>query len=178
MRLTAAGVRLLSHARSIERDFHLAEAVGRQGASPPAPLRLGVLASIATDSIAAFAARYAGARPLELIEGSDADLRRRLADHRLDAALTLLREGEPHDVLLEEGYAMLVSDRHPLAGRAELAPEDVAGAVLMVAGKWRTQRGLWKLGESVSEPYLLEGFGLPEREGPRSFRRTVTRSNG
>jgi len=131
VRLTAAGVRLLSHARSIERDFHLAEAVGRQGASPPAPLRLGVLASIATDSIAAFAARYAGARPLELIEGSDADLRRRLADHRLDAALTLLREGEPHDVLLEEGYAMLVSDRHPLAGRAELAPEDVAGDVMI-----------------------------------------------
>jgi DNA-binding transcriptional LysR family regulator len=131
VRLTAAGVRLLAHARSIERDFHLAEAVGRVGAAPPAPLRLGVLASVSTDSIAAFAARYAEARPLELTEGSDADLRRRLTDHRLDAALTLLRAGEPHETLLEEGYAMLVAAQHTLAGRTECAPEDFASEVMI-----------------------------------------------
>ncbi|MBK8630753.1 MAG: LysR family transcriptional regulator [Sphingomonadales bacterium] len=131
IRLTEAGVRLLAHARSIERDFHLAESVARLGATPPAPLRLGVLASVSTDRIAAFAAHYADARPLELTEGSDADLRRRLADHRLDAAFTLLRDGEMQEAVLEEGYAMLVSDRHRLAARADLVPDDVASEIMI-----------------------------------------------
>jgi DNA-binding transcriptional LysR family regulator len=39
-------------------------------------------------------ARFAGPEPLVLTEGSDAELRRKLGEGQIDAALTLLREGE------------------------------------------------------------------------------------
>ena len=57
LRLTEAGNRLLVHARAIERAFGLAER-WVQGTPPPAPpLRLGVISSIATRTMAAIAAR-------------------------------------------------------------------------------------------------------------------------
>lgn len=132
VRLTEAGNRLLAHARMIEREFRNAEAAvsGVPGAMPP--MRLGVLSSLGTGTIAALAAAYAGERPLTLTEGSDADLRRRLTDNRLDAALTLLRTGERSECLLEEGYAAILSAGHRLAHRARLAPEEL-GAETMIA---------------------------------------------
>jgi molybdenum-dependent DNA-binding transcriptional regulator ModE len=46
IRLTAAGTRLLAHARTIEREFRLAETPAQDLAPLAAPLRLGVLASL------------------------------------------------------------------------------------------------------------------------------------
>ncbi len=137
LRLTEAGNCLLIHARAIEREFGLAERWAErwvQGAPPPAPvLRLGILASIATRTTVAVAAHYAGngSALLRLTEGSDADLRRRLTEHRLDAILTTLRTAEEGELLLEEGYAMLLSSTHRLAGQALLLPEELAGETMI-----------------------------------------------
>lgn len=131
VRLTEAGNRLLAHARTIEREFRIAEAVVN-GAPETAPsLRLGVLSSLHTNVIAALVRSYGGERPLMLTEGSDADLRRRLVDNRLDAALTLLRPGEPSECLLDEGYAAILSQDHRFARRERLAPEELAAETMV-----------------------------------------------
>lgn len=136
LRLTEAGNRLLIHARAIEREFGLAER-GVLAAPAPAPqLRLGVIASLATRMVAAIAARFAagtdGRARLMLTEAADAELRRRLAEHRLDAVLTTLRGAEAGaQVLLEEGYAMILPAAHRLAGREMLQPEELAGETMI-----------------------------------------------
>lgn len=133
LRLTEAGNRLLVHARAIEREFGLAER-WVQGTPPPAPpLRLGVLASIAARTVTAIAAHYAGygTALLTLTDASDADLRRRLAEHRLDAIVTTLRTAQEGEVLWEEGYAMLLPSAHRLAGQALLLPEELAGETMI-----------------------------------------------
>lgn len=136
LRLTEAGNRLLIHARAIEREFGLAER-GVLSAPAPAPtLRLGVIASLSTRMVAAIAARFAtasdGRARLMLTEGADAELRRRLTEHRLDAVLTTLRSAETgSEVLLEEGYAMILPAAHRLAARDSLQPEELAGETMI-----------------------------------------------
>lgn len=131
LRLTEAGNRLLVHARAIEREFGLAERGVPQGARPAPPLRLGVIASLATRMTAGIAARFEPGR-LTMTEGADADLRRRLAEHRLDAVLTLLHGAEAGaEVLLEEGYAMVLPAAHHFAGRDQLLPEELAGETMI-----------------------------------------------
>lgn len=127
IRLTDAGHRLLAQARTIEREFRAAETALARAPCPVRPLALGVLPSIATGMVVALRARLEDERPLMLTEGTDADLRRRLADRQIDGALTLLRNGESDEPALDEGYAVLLSARHPLAGRSELAAEELAG---------------------------------------------------
>lgn len=131
VRLTDAGSRLLGTARTIEREFRQAETLGQQPALPAPPLRLGVLASLPSRALAALSIQYAGTRPLALTEGSDADLRRRMADGRIDAALTLLGAADDSECLLDEGYAMVLPATHPLATRSRLTPEELAGEVMI-----------------------------------------------
>jgi len=131
VRLTEAGNRLLAHARAIEREFRIAEAVAGDAPDAAPALRLGVLSSLGTSAITALTTVYGGERPLTLTEGSDADLRRRLADNRLDAALTLLRTGEASECLLEEGYAAILSQHHRLARRERIAPEELAAETMI-----------------------------------------------
>jgi DNA-binding transcriptional LysR family regulator len=66
-----------------------------------------------------------------LTEGLDADLRRRLAEHRLDAALTLLRDGEQAECVVDEGYAMLLPDSHRLARHSLLTADELAGETMI-----------------------------------------------
>lgn len=126
IRLTDAGHRLLAQARLIEREFRAAETVQVPGRAPVRPLALGILPSLSTAMIAGVRARFGEERPLVLIEGSDADLRRRLGERQIDGALTLLRHGETHEPSLEEPYAVLLSARHRLADRLELEAEELA----------------------------------------------------
>ncbi len=131
LRLTEAGNRLLIHARAIEREFGLAERGVLESPRPAPPLRLGVIASLATRMVAEIAGRFAAGR-LTLTEAPDADLRRRLAEHRLDAVLTTLHGAEAGaEVLLEEGYAMVLPAAHRLAGREVLLPEELAGETMI-----------------------------------------------
>ena len=131
LRLTEAGNRLLIHARAIEREFGLAERGALESPRPAPPLRLGVIASLSTRMVAEIAGRFAAGR-LTLTEAADADLRRRLAEHRLDAVLTTLHGAEAGaEVLLEEGYAMVLPAAHRLAGREVLLPEELAGETMI-----------------------------------------------
>lgn len=131
VRLTPAGVRLLAHARAIEREFRLAESPAGDLPGPRPPLRLGLLASLPGRAIERLARELAQEGPLALTEGSDADLRRRLKDGRIDAAVTLLRSGEPAPAAIEEGYRMLLPESHERAGAALLSPLDVAGEAMV-----------------------------------------------
>lgn len=131
LRLTEAGNRLLIHARAIEREFGLAERGVLAAPAPAPPLRLGVIASLATRLVAGIAGRFAPGR-LTLTEAPDADLRRRLAEHRLDAVLTTLHGAEAGaQMLLEEGYAMILPAGHRFAARDMLLPEELAGETMI-----------------------------------------------
>ncbi|MEI6641455.1 MAG: LysR family transcriptional regulator [Novosphingobium sp.] len=135
LRLTEAGNRFLIHARAIEREFSLAERGVLETPPPAPPLRLGVLASLATRTTAAIAAHYAGEAAgkalLTLTDAPDADLRRRLAEHRLDAIVTTLRSADEGELLREEGYAMILPAAHRLAGQPLLLPEELADETMI-----------------------------------------------
>lgn len=134
IRLTEAGNRLLVHARAIEREFRAAEA-DLAGAPPTlAPARLGVIPSLATADLAQISAAWQGDRELVLVEGPDADLRKRLAEGQLDAVLGLLRPEDrerPHVELRDEAYRVMLAAGHPLATRQGLEASDVAGETMI-----------------------------------------------
>ena len=131
-RLTEAGNRLLRHARTIEQEFRLAVAQGdRTARRAAAPLRLGVVPTLATAMLARIGPGYDDERALVLLEASDAELRRRLAGGQIDAALTLLRPGEGGGPVLEEGYAMLLPQDHALAGTSSVTPDDLADETMI-----------------------------------------------
>jgi DNA-binding transcriptional LysR family regulator len=164
IRLTDSGHRLLAHAHAIEREFRTAETALAPGRAPVKPLILGVLASLPTAIVSKVRARFGNERPLVLIEGSNADLRRRLSERQIDGALTLMRPGETDEPTLEEGYAVLLSAGHPLAGRHELEAAELAGEAMIArrscelladTSKFFTARGI--------RPHFLMRSGNDDR---------------
>lgn len=132
MRVTDGGFRLLSLARSIENDFRLAETVLVSDPVPHAPLRLGMLTSLPSQWLVDIRRNYFGVRPLVIIEGDDANLRRRLNAGQLEAAITLVRaRDEPEGEIVEEDYAVLLSASHELARHKLLVPEALVGEVMV-----------------------------------------------
>jgi DNA-binding transcriptional LysR family regulator len=130
--VTEAGQRLLTLARSIERDFRAAESSLSEKARPHRPLRVGMLGSTPSGWFAALRRHYAGPRPLVLLEGGDADLRRRLGGGQLEAIVTTLRSGDDAaGEIHAEGYAVLLARTHRLAQAALLQPEDLANEVMV-----------------------------------------------
>ena len=131
--LTDAGARLAAHARRIEGGFLEAERAVA-GAGPTTVLRLGVLASTPAAWIESFLRGQRGGERVEIVEGRERDLADRLARGRLDCALTILREGQrgASDLFFTEGYALAMAAGHPLAGRAEIAAEELAGQPMIL----------------------------------------------
>lgn len=134
--LTEAGTRLATHARRIEREFNLAEQAGERAAKA-AVLRIGALHSVAGTVLAqAVAALPAQARvALEFVPGTQRELIARLDGERIDVALGLLQEDSARfapRAFQEEGYGVALSDRHVLAGRSVLQPEELAQEVMIV----------------------------------------------
>jgi DNA-binding transcriptional LysR family regulator len=181
-RLTDAGHRFLALAREIEREFRTAETTLVPCHLPMRPLQLGVLPSLSTAMISGIAERLSEERPLVLFEGPDTDLRRRLGERKIDAAITLLRPDETTWPVLDEGYAMLLSTRHPLATRQELEAEELAGETMIArrscellaeTSKFFTARGVRPhfLMRSANEDRCLamvrEGFAITT--GPSSL---------
>lgn len=130
--LTAAGTRLMNHARRIEREFNLAEqAVAKEPGG--APLRIGVLNSIAGDVVAraiGVGGLNAG-NSVELLPGNERELIGRIDSGRIDVALTLVRDGKS-EMIIDEGYGVALSANHPLAGREEIAAEELASDPMIV----------------------------------------------
>ncbi|WP_313808936.1 LysR family transcriptional regulator [Sphingobium sp.] len=134
--LTEAGARLLIHARRIEREFNLAELAGQQTAQAPV-LRIGLLLSIpgevAAQAVANVAASERGR--IEFVPGSERELLGRLDAERIDVALSLIRPGMDRfatQQIIEEGYGIAMSDRHPLAGRKTVTAEELAAETMIV----------------------------------------------
>jgi DNA-binding transcriptional LysR family regulator len=154
VRLTEAGAKLVAHARTIEREFRAAEAAFDDAPAPLAPLRLGVIPSIATTRLALIARAWTEPQAMTLSEGTDAELRRKLGEGQIDAIITLLRPEDanrPSVILLEEGYRLLLPEGHALAGAASIDARDVASEtmiarrsceILTETSRWFTQRGV------------------------------------
>lgn len=134
--LTEAGARFAVHARRIEREFNLAQA-SIDGLAPGGTLRLGVLNTIATAELAAFAAVAARAAPelaVELVEGNAAALSQHLARGRIDLALTAA-QGEPGaemEALRTEAFVLALPASHPLAAEPAVPGEALAGETMIV----------------------------------------------
>ncbi|PWR21668.1 LysR family transcriptional regulator [Zavarzinia compransoris] len=137
VQLTEAGVRLLAHARLIEREFNSLER-GLKADDPGRVLRIGVLSTLPTAMIAAVIRRNAAAAcpdAVEIVEGASRDLLNRLGRRRIDIALTRVRpedEDLPHEFLFAEGYSIAAPPDHPLAGHDAVPGETLAGEVMIV----------------------------------------------
>ncbi|MEO3792528.1 LysR family transcriptional regulator [Nonomuraea sp. B10E15] len=138
VRLTPLGERFLADLRPAYEG--LATAVSRAKAAArevTGVLRVGFLATptdVVTGSVRAFESRHPGCE-VELVEIPLSDPFGRLRAGRVDIAFTLLPVDEP-DLAVGEGlnrvsYELGVSTRHPLAGRASIGAEELAGLPLI-----------------------------------------------
>lgn len=134
--LTAAGARLVGHARRIEAEFNLAQrAVATEQGDKRPVLRLGVLHSIAGAIVAQGVADLSpGERQgIEIVYGSAHDLTGKLERGRIDVALSLMQGRRfVERKVAEEGYAIAIGEGHPLAGRATIAAEEIASETMIV----------------------------------------------
>jgi DNA-binding transcriptional LysR family regulator len=137
VQLTDAGSRFLVHARRIEHEFNLAQQnMGNNSA--PSPLRVGILHSFPGSVVAAaVGATPTGAKagPIEILYGTERELVGHLARGRVDVALTLVGRGSDRFLeqsLFTEGYGLALSVHHPLAGRTQIAAEELGAEVMIV----------------------------------------------
>ncbi len=129
--LTDAGVRLLGHARMIEAEFAAAE---REvvGTVDGGTLRLGVLSTTPrrwTEQILHERRAFPTGDRIEIVEGTERDLRHRLARGRIDAAVTIMRDDDDADrgrPILIEGYSLALGTAHPLVTRVRIRVEELA----------------------------------------------------
>jgi DNA-binding transcriptional LysR family regulator len=154
--LTPAGSRFLVHAQRIAHDYEMAL---RDLSHTPRRrvLRVGVLSTIPTAMIeAAVMQHQAEGSPedLEIVDGSERELKGRLDDNGIDIALTILRSGAERflvESLYREDYVLTVSKRHRLAQAHRVNGEELAQdamiirrhcEVLAATSRYFTERGV------------------------------------
>lgn len=134
VRLTEAGGRFLPIARALERSFQEADRFGEAGTADWPEIKFGMIRTIAGAAVQALIAALVPHFTLELVEGADSELRAQLNEGRLNLMLGLLRDGEAGPDVIElqsEPYAMLACANHPLAGKTEVLPEELASEVMI-----------------------------------------------
>lgn len=134
IRLTEAGGRFLPIARDLERGFRAADSFDRESDRQASELKLGVIRSAPAELLQAIAAALRPSFAIELVENSDSELRAALGSGRIHIALVPLRPGERGDhvrPLYEEPLAMFIAADHPLAGRIEVGPEELAAETMI-----------------------------------------------
>ena len=134
IRLTEAGGRFLPIARDLERGFRAADSFGRADDRQAAELKMGVIRSASAELLQAIAAALRPGFAIELVENSDSELRATLGSGRLNMALVPLRTGERGDHVMPlyvEPLAMFIGSDHPLAGRIEVGPEELAAETMI-----------------------------------------------
>jgi DNA-binding transcriptional LysR family regulator len=112
----------------------VADSFGRNASVEWPSLRLGVIRSVANRQLRTIIEVLGREHGIEMIEGTDYELRTALATGRIHLALTLLRDKEsvPNThPLWAEPYTMLVASNHPLAGRESVAPEELASEIML-----------------------------------------------
>lgn len=177
--LTDAGVRLLGHARMIEAEFAAAE---REviGTADGGTLRLGILSTTPrrwTEHILHERRAFPTGDRIEIVEGTERDLRHRLARGRIDAAVTIMHDddadrGRP---ILIEGYSLALGTVHPLATRASIRVEELANdpmilrrhcELLAETSRFFTARGIRPFfparttGDDKALGYVRAGLGV------------------
>ncbi len=137
VQLTPAGSRFLAHARRIEIEFNLAVSTIDAKVSVRA-LRLGILHSVPSpviaDAIRTVRHEFAE-QPVELVYGSERDLLGKLANGRVDVALTLCERGGERFLeqpLLREGYSVMLPADHPISHLDEVSGEDLSNETMIV----------------------------------------------
>jgi DNA-binding transcriptional LysR family regulator len=154
VRMTESGARLLPIARDLEMKFLAADNLAQATRAPWPALKLGLLRSLSGTMMQELVARVPEGIGLELVDGNDAELRKALASGRADVIATLLRPGDAGTnaaAMLTEPYMLFVSAAHRLAGSDRVAPEDLAGEVMIArrscevlaeTSRFFTQRGV------------------------------------
>src|SRR3546814_8403996 len=120
IRLTEAGGRFLPIARELERAFRAADGFGRDETATAPLLRIGAIRSAPGEFLQRIVAEFARSFSLELVEGSDSDLRAALASGRIQIALVPLKAGEGEGealALYEEPLVMLVRSDERRVGK-------------------------------------------------------------
>ena len=128
--LTDAGAHFLPIARELERGFRQADAFGHGAADDWPQLKLGVIRTVAGPMLEAVVAELAGAFSIELVEGSDSELRSALASKRIHLALTTVGDAPGVAVLLDEPFVMLVPEHRDFPDAVR--PEDLAAEVMIL----------------------------------------------
>jgi DNA-binding transcriptional LysR family regulator len=151
--LTSFGATFAPHARRIEAEF--AKAMQAMAVDQKVKLiRIGIVSTLPSPWMEA-AARQAcsvdGER-LEVVEGRMRDLLPRLERGRVDVVIGILgSDAREQDILLEEGYALALPDKHALAHHEIVEAEDVRDAQMIVrrncealsdVSRFFTQRGI------------------------------------
>lgn len=134
IRLTEAGGRFLPIARDLERGFRAADSFGREGDHQETGLKFGIIRSAPGELLQSIAAALRPGFAIELIENSDSELRAALGSGRINMALVPLRTGERGihiQPLYEEPLSMFIASDHPLAGRIEVGPEELAAEIMI-----------------------------------------------
>lgn len=133
VRLTEAGARFLAQARRAEREFRALDQFDPGLPAEQSPLlRLGTIRSVASAVLQGLVARLVETARIELVEGTDAELRAALDAGRIDMALTLLRPDETDaPALPPDPHRLMVSDAHRLAGRTRVSAEELAGETMI-----------------------------------------------
>ncbi|GFE73581.1 LysR family transcriptional regulator [Novosphingobium sp. TCA1] len=134
VRLTEAGGAFLPIARDLEAGFRRADQFGRAMPQPWPGLKLGVIPTVSGAMLETVVRELARDFGIELVEGDDRSLRGDLAAGKIQLALTLLGEDETGcsvHPLLEEPYVLVMPGTHRLADAAWIAPEDLAGDIMI-----------------------------------------------
>jgi len=134
IRLTEAGGRFLPIARDLERGFRVADSFGRGSDRHASELKLGIIRSAPGDLLQAIVAALRPSFAIELIESSDSELRASLGSGRINMVHVPLRDGERGDhvtQLYEEPITMFIASDHPLAGRIEVGPDELAAETMI-----------------------------------------------
>jgi DNA-binding transcriptional LysR family regulator len=154
--LTEAGSRFLAHAQRIARDYEIALRDISQ-AAPRRTLRAGILSTFPSSILEALVRSHMAqenAEILELLDGSERELKTWLDDERIELALTLLRPGSPapaQESLYREDYVLVTSASHRLAQMQAVKGEELAKdamvirrhcEVLAATSQYFTQRGV------------------------------------
>lgn len=134
IRLTEAGGQFLPIARDLERGFRTADEFGRDGDRQTTGVKLGVIRSAPNELLQGIVAALRPTFAIEIVENSDSELRAALGSGRINVGLVPLRSGERGAHILplyEEPLTMFVAAGHPLAGRIEVGPEELAAETMV-----------------------------------------------
>ena len=135
LRITEIGAKFLPIAREIEKGFHAASAVGTiEQASWPS-LRVGAMRTIAGTMLRLLVGAIPSFNSIELVDGTDGELKAGLAAGRLDLAFVV--EGASSErfstiPLLTEKYEMFVPSGHSLGRMRQVSP-NALGSEIMIA---------------------------------------------